>query len=154
MQGERFWGQSWDLRLTLYGMFNHIESPDADVDGTYKLKYGGDLFYSALPWLATAVRFDRVQPHSSLPEQSFSVLSPRLIFRGSWLTREQIYIQYSRYFYAQRDCPTGEIYYCVQPPVSPVLPDGWGAASLDGNRGAPLNSPDLGVITIGANIWW
>jgi len=154
IQGDQFWGAGWDVTLTAYGMLNLIESPDPDVDGTYKLKFGADLFYSALPWLGGAVRFDHVRPHSDLPEQVFSVLSPRLVFRSSWLTREQIFVQYSRYFYAQRECDMGEIYYCTQPPVSPVLPDGWGAASLDNNRGAPLNLPDNNVITIGANIWW
>lgn len=155
LKGDQFWGAGWDLRLTLYGMLNLIESPDPDVDGTYKLKYGADLFYSALPWLGAALRFDRVQPHSELPEQSFAILSPRLVFRSSWLTREQIFIQYSRYVYAQRECADpSEPYFCVQPPVTPVLPDGWGAATLDDNRGAPLNLPDHDVITIGANIWW
>jgi hypothetical protein len=154
-EGDAFWGAGWDLRLTVYGMLNFVESPDPDVDGTHKLKYGADLFYSALPWLGAALRFDRVQPHSELPEQSFAVMSPRLVFRTSWLTREQVYIQYSRYFYAQRECTNpDELYFCVQPPVTAVPPDGWGSPSLDNDRGAPLNSPDINVITIGANIWW
>ncbi|MFV8752906.1 hypothetical protein ACNOYE_20360 [Nannocystaceae bacterium ST9] len=154
LQGDQFWGAGWDLRLTIYAMLNFIESPDPDVDGTYKLKYGADLFYSALPWLGAAVRFDRLQPHNELPEQSFAILSPRIVFRSSWLTREQIFIQYSRYFYAQRGCDPAELYFCVQPPVTPVPPDGWGAAALDDDRGGPLNLPDYGAITIGANIWW
>jgi hypothetical protein len=155
LQGDQFWGNGWDLRLTVYGMLNFIESPDPDVDGTHKLKYGADLFYSALSWMGAALRFDRVQPHSELPEQSFAILSPRIVFRSSWLTREQIFIQYSHYFYAQRECTNpDELYFCVQPPVSPVLPDGWGAASLNDERGGPLNLPDYSVITIGANIWW
>ncbi|KIG13987.1 hypothetical protein DB30_07403 [Enhygromyxa salina] len=155
LEGDSFWGAGWDVRLTVYGMLNFIDSPDPDVDGTHKLKYGADLFYSALPWLGAALRFDRVQPHSSLPDQSFAIFSPRLVFRSSWLTREQIYIQYSRYFYAQRECADpAEYYFCVQPPVTSVLPDGWGAASLDNDRGSPLNLPDYNVITIGANIWW
>lgn len=155
LQGDQFWGSGWDVRLTVYGMMNFIESPDPDVDGTHKIKYGADLFYSALSWLGAALRFDRVQPHSDLAEQSFAILSPRLVFRSAWLTREQIFIQYSHYFYAQRECtdPTA-LYFCVQPPVSPVLPDGWGAAALDNDRGGPLNLPDYDVITIGANIWW
>jgi hypothetical protein len=153
LQGDPFWGAGWDLRLMLYGMLNFIDSPDPDVDGTHKIKYGADLFYSALPWLGAALRFDRVQPHSELPEQSFAIMSPRLVFRSSWLTREQIYIQYSHYFFAQRECGT-DLYFCTQAPVSPVLPDGWGAASLDNQRGGPLNHPDFNVITIGANIWW
>jgi hypothetical protein len=155
LRGDPFWGAGWDVRLTVYGMLNFIDSPDPDVDGTFKIKYGADLFYSALPWLGAALRFDRVQPHSELPEQSFAILSPRLVFRSSWLTREQVYIQYSRYFFAQHECtdPTA-LYFCVQPPVSPVLPDGWGGASLDGDRGGPLNLADHNVITIGANIWW
>lgn len=154
LKGDKFWGQGWDVRLTVYGMMNFIQSPDPDVDGTHKLKYGADLFYSALPWLGAALRADRVQPHSDLPDQSFAILSPRLVFRSSWLTREQLYIQYSRYFYARRECDPDNLYFCVQPPVSPVLPDGWGAASVDDERGGPLNLPDYNVITIGANIWW
>lgn len=155
LQGDQFWGAGWDLRLTVYAMLNFIESPDPDVDGTHKLKYGADLFYSALSWMGLGVRFDRVQPHNALPEQSFAILSPRLVFRSSWLTREQIFIQYSRYFYAQRECTNpAELYFCVQPPVTPVPPDGWGAPALDDDRGGPLNLPDYGAITIGANIWW
>lgn len=155
LKGDKFWGAGWDVRLTAYGMFNLIDSPDPDVDGTYKLKFGADLFYSALPWLGAALRLDRVQPHSDLPEQSFSVLSPRLVFRSSWLTREQFFIQYTRYFYAQRECTDpNDFYFCTQQAVTPVPPDGWGAPSLDDNRGGPLNLPDYDVITIGANIWW
>jgi hypothetical protein len=154
MKGDKFWGQGWDLTLKLYGMMNFIQSPDPDVDGTHKLKYGADLFYSALPWLGAAIRADRVQPHSDLPDQSFAILSPRLVFRSSWLTRETLYIQYSRYMYARRECDPSNLYFCVQPPVSPVLPDGWGAASLNEDRGGPLNLPDYSVITVGANIWW
>ena len=60
LKGDSFWGAGWDVRLTLYGMFNFIDSPDPDVDDTYKIKFGADLFYSALPWLAAAVRFDRL----------------------------------------------------------------------------------------------
>ena len=155
MKGDSFWGNGWDVQLKVYGMMNFIESPDPDVDGIFKLKYGADVLYSALPWLGAALRFDRVQPHSELPEQSFSILSPRLVFRSAWLTREQVYVQYTHYFYAQREClDPAEFYFCTQPPVSPALPDGWGAASLDDNRGGPLNLPDQHVITIGANIWW
>ena len=92
--------------------------------------------------------------HSN-PSSELAILSPRLVLRSSWLTREQILIQYSRYFYAQRECTNpDELYFCVQPAVSPVLPDGWGAATLDNMRGGPLNLPDYNVITIGANIWW
>lgn len=112
------------------------------MDGTHKLEYGADLSYGALPWLGAALRFNRVQPESDLPDQSFAIFSPRLVFR-------------SHYFFAQRECTDLDaLDFCVQPPVSPVLPDGWGAASLNDERGGPLNLPDYGVITIGANIWW
>ena len=74
----------------------------------------------------------------------------------AWLrARFQVIIQYSHYFYAQRDCTNpAELYFCVQPPVTAVPPDGWGSATLDNDRGAPLNLPDYNVLTIGANIWW
>lgn len=104
--GQKFWGDGQDLKATLYGMLNKVSSDVPANDGITKLKYGVDLQYQVLPWLTAAARYDRLQPHSEIPEQSFSILSPRLVFKSRWLTREQISIQYSRYLYNTRECPT------------------------------------------------
>lgn len=117
-----------DLRFKLYGMLNYVGvgnhetqylQPMADAanvnvedlrqNGTVKTKFGIDAEFFALDWLSGGLRFDRLAPHSKVPEQTFMILSPRITFRSQMVTREQITIQYSRYIYAQRECmdPTG-----------------------------------------------
>lgn len=178
--GQKFWGEGKDLKAILYGMVNMVNSDVAMNDGITKLKYGVDLQYQALPWLTVATRYDRVQPHSDFPEQSFSVLSPRLVFKSNWVTREQISLQYSRYIYNQRECAQGVpafntsdanddpgprrgfVYVpgqhrCVQPPSAPTSPESFGAHQENQDpktRGAPTTRPDVNVIKIEASMWW
>ena len=73
-------------------------------DGVKKFKIGLDTEFFALPWLSTAVRFDHLRPNSKISQQNFSILSPRISFRTKMVTHERISLQYSRYFYAQREC--------------------------------------------------
>jgi hypothetical protein len=172
--GQKFWGDGSDLTLKLYGMYNHVKSDVVANDGIHKLKFGADLAYAALPWLTAAVRFDRLQPNSRIPEQSFAILSPRLVFKSKFVTREAITLQYSRYMYNQRSCPTmssggvetgspADNAYtpgqerCVQPPSSPVPPDGFGStwqAFSSPARAAPTTRPDENVFKIEATMWW
>lgn len=158
IQGDKFWGEGRDLTVSLYTMINRVRSDDPDANGVLKLKYGVDLIGHVMPWLAVATRYDRVQPNSKIPEQSFAILSPRLIFRTAWITREAITVQYSRYFYNQRECdPAGNPLLCVQPPAAPNIPDGFGSTSEaqnDEGRGAPIAPPDQQVFTLSATIWW
>lgn len=152
-------------------------------DGVRKLKFGGDFEYFALPWLSAGLRADRLQPNSKVPEQSFTVVSPRITFRSAFVTREAVSIQYTRYFYEQRECevgnPADDPFYtnaspgsafndtlpnglpgrifCVQPPANPTLPEGFGAHGNNGEateRGAPSNRPDINTISIQATMWW
>ncbi|HEX2674524.1 MAG TPA: hypothetical protein VHM25_26795, partial [Polyangiaceae bacterium] len=181
--GQKFWGDGQDLYLKLYGMYNKVHSDYAPNDGITKLKFGADLSGSILPWLSAGVRFDRLQPNNKVPEQSFAILSPRLVFKSNWNTHETITLQYSRYMYNQRECaqrsvaanpekggaasttagsPGDGVYYvpgeelCVQPPPSPVPPDGFGAGwpAQTGQRGAPTTRPDVNVFKIEATMWW
>ncbi|MEP7049531.1 MAG: hypothetical protein ABJB12_04230 [Pseudomonadota bacterium] len=172
--GQKFWGEGADLTVKLYGMYNHVKSDVAANDGIHKLKFGTDIAYSALPWLTAAVRFDRLQPNSRIPEQSFAILSPRLVFKSKFVTREAITLQYSRYMYNRRSCPTtlsdgvetgspADNAYtpgqerCVQPPSSPVPPDGFGSTWQGFSspaRAAPTTRPDENVFKIEATMWW
>jgi hypothetical protein len=52
-----------------------------------------------LPWLGLGGRYDVVEPNLDNSTESFSVISPRIIFRTAFVTHEQLLIQYSRYFY-------------------------------------------------------
>jgi hypothetical protein len=178
--GQKFWGDGQDAKATLYGMFNKVKSDVETYDGNTKLKYGADLQAQILPWLTFATRYDRVQPNSEIANQSFSVLSPRLVFKSTWNTREQISIQYSRYFYNQRECAQGvnpafntsegaaaspylgysydaRQLECVQPPSAPSSPESFGAhyQNLDPfTRAAPATRPDINVFKVEASMWW
>jgi hypothetical protein len=192
--GQKFWGEGQDLKATIYGMFNKVssdvktkltvpagstEEAKSVYDGIYKLKFGIDVQAALLPWLTVATRFDRVQPNSNIPEQSFAILSPRVVFKSKWATREQISFQYSRYLYNQRECDAnlspayqtsgdqglpfpGHGYserqlFCTQPPPSPTSAEGFGStyeSQNTGLRGAPTTRPDVNVFKIEASMWW
>ncbi|MEM9461674.1 MAG: hypothetical protein AAGF11_46355 [Myxococcota bacterium] len=162
-KGDAFWGEGMDFGIKLYGMLNMIASDNPSVDGIRKLKYGADARFDILRWLAVATRYDRVQPNSRIPEQSFSVISPRLIFRTNWITREEIALQYSRYVYNERCEPMevpdflGYPQDCVQPPAAPVPPEGFGSIPInldDDTRAAPMAPADLHVVSLRATFWW
>lgn len=173
------------LDLTAFGMLNMIKSKDdPDLANISKLKYGADLVWGPLSWFAAGFRFDRLQPRSDIPEQSFTVLAPRLIFRSDFATHEEISIGYARYLYNQRECTDyhamqgaaasdwKDLRKCVQPPNATIAPEGWGnrpgvTASKD-YRGGPIDVesarggfPDNGwtaphehVFYVSADIWW
>ena len=175
--GQKFWGEGSDLKIALYGMLNKVKSDYKPVDktiwgatdGNLKVKYGADLQYHATPSITVALRADRLQPNKDVPEQSFSIISPRIVFTSNWVTREQLSFQYSRYVYNQRECvsgpsPAGFARYrnansalCVQPPPAATPPDGFGINSDNQtvtNRGAPSQRPDVNVFNIQATFWW
>lgn len=154
-----FWGEGPDLAASVFMMWNGVSSDDPDMDGVKKVKYGVDVLGTPLKWLGLGLRVDRVQPNSRIPEQSFGIVSPRLVFKSAFLTHEEIVLQYSRYLYNARSCPTNDATLCAQPPPSPNLPTGFGSPilSLDPNqRGVPNTSgrPDLNVIKLQASMWW
>jgi hypothetical protein len=118
---QAFWGDGPDLIATVFGMYNHIHSPETpggttplnplahpDGDGgghINKLKFGAEVLYVPLSWLGLGGRFDSVKPDMDDSSQSFSVFSPRIIFRSAFVTHEQIMLQYSRYFYGSGFTP-------------------------------------------------
>ena len=81
-----------------------VDVKKLSADGVTKMKFGLDTEFFPLPFMSAGVRFDHLRPNSNIPEQAFSILSPRITFRSQMVTREQISIQYSRYIYAQRTC--------------------------------------------------
>jgi len=104
-----FYGDGPDILISLYGLQTAVESddkaedpdPDEDggrYDGVLKRKYGIEATYSLLSWLALSGRYDRVDPNLDNDRYSFSVLSPRVIFRTDWEATDQVVLQYSRWF--------------------------------------------------------
>jgi hypothetical protein len=79
-----FWGEGPDLLVSVFGMLGSTSSDDPTFDGRKMLKYGTELTYSVLPWLAVSGRVDHVVPNTGDMQQSFVVFSPKLVFRNDW----------------------------------------------------------------------
>jgi hypothetical protein len=96
-----------NMRLALFGLYSSVSGTDATsmnlltgqpTAGTQKLKYGADLMVNPLPWLGIGARGDYVQPDSHDSSESFGVVSPKIVFRTSFMTHEEITAQYSHYW--------------------------------------------------------
>jgi hypothetical protein len=64
-----------------------------------QLKWGTDLTFTTLPWLALVLRYDQVNLDLGEAGNMFHVITPRVVFFSHVLSKESIYIQYSRYIY-------------------------------------------------------
>jgi hypothetical protein len=139
-----FWGDGPDVTLSVFGMYSAVSSTDTSGinpllgDGVKKLKWGGDLVASPLAWLGVGVRGDVVQPTNLDSQQTFTVISPKVVFRSRFVAHEEITAQYSHYFYGSDVVP--------QPPygTAPTTPGGK-------FTGYP---PDENVFGIKATMWW
>jgi len=137
---EPFAGDAPDIVVSLFGMMTKVDSDDTAVnidgnslyDGVTKMKFGAEASYALLPWLAASARFDHVNPNSEDDRYKYSALSPRLIFRSGWNARDQVVLQYTRFFYS--DLTTVRSGY---PPVDDV--------SI---------IPDEDMIQLSASMWW
>jgi hypothetical protein len=127
-----FKGDAPDIILSVFGIQTSVSSKEAAYDGVTKRKFGGEAAYSLLPWLAVSVRADRVMPNGHDSDQSFSILSPRIIFRTKWQSHDQVVLQYSRWFYGS----------------GVVVRDGYPPTD---NR---LLNPDRDMVSLTASMWW
>jgi len=100
---QPFWGQAPDLLVSVFGMYNKVASDDPAFDfPTQKLKLGAEVTYSWTAWLGASLRYDVVQPDMDDSNQSFQVISPRLIVRSEFASNEQLVLQYSHYVNGKR----------------------------------------------------
>lgn len=129
-----FSGDGPDLFVSLFAMQTKVESDDPDpyYDGVTKRKYGLEATYSLLSWLAASLRFDQVAPHVDNARYSFSVISPRVIFRTDWQATDQVVLQYSHWDYGSlTTIRTG------YPPAEDVTA-----------------IPDPDTLSLSASMWW
>jgi len=96
---EPFSGYGPDLVASLFSIYTNVGSDDAAYDGVGKLKYGAELTYSALSWLAFSGRYDRVLDDLDDDTRTFAVISPRIILRTDYNSQDQVTLQYSRWMY-------------------------------------------------------
>lgn len=121
---QEFWGVGPDLTLTLFGMYAHADggcdqfsalvddTPDDSSDNpqcipggangefdTHALKYGIEGIYSFSKHVLATLRLDQVHPDLGEGSQSFTAITPRVIFRSDWITRETVGVQYSGFLF-------------------------------------------------------
>jgi hypothetical protein len=130
--GDLYKGKSPDLRLSLFGVGTMVKSDDEDFDGTTKLKVGGEATYSVAKWFGASARFDHVRPNFDINNQSYHIISPRLLFHTDWDSREELVLQYSRFMYGD-----GVIVRTGFPPEDD-----------------PTAIPDEHVFTLSGTYWW
>ncbi len=135
-----FDGKSHDLVLSLFGMYSRSQSEDKtrDADGNWyydginRMKFGVEGAYTLTSWFAFGGRLDHVKPHSEFAKRDFSIISPRLIFRSDWQSRDQVVLQYSHFLYGDE----------------PLVKSGYPLVDDPGLK------PDADVISLSANMWW
>jgi hypothetical protein len=99
----RFSGNGADLVATVFGMFNSVKS---DTQTHKMMKFGGEIMYSPIDVLGIGARADQVQPDMSDRDESFTVVSPKVVLRTSFLAKERVQFQYSRYFLGSKAYPS------------------------------------------------
>ena len=129
---SNFQGDAPDLFVSLFGLMASVTSPDPLYTGVTKLKYGSEITYSALSWLALSGRYDRILNDTDDATQTTAIVSPRVIFRSGWNARDQLVLQYSRWLDG-----SGVLVKSGAPPL------------LD-----PNIKPDKDMISIAASMWW
>ena len=128
-----FEGDGPDLLISAFGIYTHAKSPnDEDYDDIGKFKFGGELGYSALKWLALGFRYDHVMPELGEGETYNSIVTGRIIFHSDWNSRDQVVLQYS-YF----NCGSASVVREGYPPADD-----------------PTIVPDSHVLSLTATLWW
>lgn len=132
-----FNGKGPDLVFSAFGLGTIVGSPVPEYDDTFKVKYGSALTYSFSRYVGAGARFDHVLSDVSESSRQHAILSPRLIFKSDWGSRDQLVLQYSRYFYG-----------------SAVLPAPDPAAPPESAGSFPVLSPDENVVSFTVSVWW
>src|SRR5208283_408481 len=95
---------------------------------------------------------DSVQPNLDNSTHTFTVFSPRLVFRTEFVTHEQIMVQYQYYSYGSwyNHSNNGMASTALPGMAWPGMPYPYGQA---GNLWNPVQ-PDKHTFTIAASMWW
>jgi hypothetical protein len=156
MRPRPFWGQATDITIRPFFMFNKVTGTPSGEDNVAKFKGGLDVVYSFMPMMAAGLRVDTVNPNMANSEQTFYVISPRLVFRSEFVTHEAVVLQYSYYGYgAAYTDPVksaGTNGSTTDPGVMPWPYGQYGTWNI-GSGG--LNTvPDKHVVSLWAQMWW
>jgi hypothetical protein len=88
-----------ELFASFFANFVKIDSVDPDFNGKFMWKAGTEWTWRWLAWFQLSGRYDHVAPNSKDLQESFDVISPKLIFKSDWLSHETVTLSYTRWFY-------------------------------------------------------
>ncbi len=94
-----FWGEGPDLITSVFATGASVQADDPDFNNRKMYKFGTEVTYRFVPWVAVSGRFDHVSPNSRDTQENFQVLSPKLIFKSNWNSHEQVTLSYTRWLY-------------------------------------------------------
>jgi hypothetical protein len=97
-----YWGEGPDLLVSAFSNAAFIQSDDPMRDGVTMFKAGTEVTYRFFDWVGISGRYDHVIPNSKIKEETFDVISPKLLFKSSWITHEQVTLSYTRWFYGEK----------------------------------------------------
>ncbi len=96
---EEFWGEGPDLITSVFATAASVKADDPDFNNRKMYKFGAEVTYRFVPWVGVSGRFDQVSPNSRDHEENFQVFSPKLIFKSSWNSHEQVTLSYTKWWY-------------------------------------------------------
>jgi hypothetical protein len=88
-----------ELFASFFADFVKIDSVDPGFDGKRMWKAGTEWTWRWLAWLQFSSRYDHVTPNSKDLQESFDVISPKLIFKSDWLSHETVTLSYTHWWY-------------------------------------------------------
>jgi hypothetical protein len=98
---EEFWGEGADLITSVFATGASVSSEDPGFDDIKMYKFGTEITYRFLPWVAISGRYDHVSPNSRDTHENFEVLAPKLLFKTDWNSHEQVTLSYTRWLYGR-----------------------------------------------------
>lgn len=99
---DQYWGEGADLVASVFTNAAAVKSEDPTTDGQKMVKFGSEVTYKFASWVGLSARYDHVVPNSKDSEETFDVISPKLLFKSNWITHEQVTLSYTRWFYGDR----------------------------------------------------
>lgn len=149
IQGEKPATTAPEVTLNVFGLFTDVsidlpETSTLPQNRLGQLKYGADVEYQALDWLAVMLRYDEVNYNLDHGGYVFSAISPRLTLSSHFLSGESIYFQYSRYRYGENMTIAGKWPWGAQLIA--------GSDQYQGGSAYAGKKPDMDVVRLQATI--
>jgi hypothetical protein len=126
-----YWGVGPDLIVNVFGIYGYSSSEASEIGSKHMMKWGAEGIYSFSRYVAASFRFDHVMPNLDNQDESFEVLTPKIILRSDWNGRESLNLQYS---------------YIAEGDETVVRGDNRMMAASD--------NPDRHMLAIYGTIWW